>query len=302
MYDGTAALLVHVRDITEQKQTQDELERRVAERTDALTQANSNLQQEMVDRMQAEAQARRLHSELAHVARLSTMGEMASGLAHELNQPLGAITNFLRGVVRKIDAQTLDRDELRRVLARTADEAERAGGIIARLRDMVSKASPQREAAEVNQLIREVAELLAFEARQAQVTLTLDLAEPLPRVLADRIQIQQVLLNLMRNAVEAMSGSDTAASERVVTVTTAPRRCDCVCVSVLDRGPGCDDRTLAHLFDAFFTTKAGGMGMGLAISRSIIEAHGGEMSARRREGGGMVFSFTVCHAEEFDHG
>lgn len=267
-----------------------ELEHRVVERTADLETALAALEEQIADREHAEEQARRLHDQLAHVARFSTLGEMAAGLAHELNQPLGAISNYASGCIQRLRAGNADEEKLIAALSKIAAQAQRAGQIIHRLRSFVADRESEKIAADVNGLVEEVVDLEGSEARQREVDLELELAADLPQVLADTIQIQQVILNLLRNGIEAMH--ETEASRRRIVLRTRLLG-GAVEVAVADRGCGYADIDSDRFFDAFFTTKDHGMGLGLTISRSIIEAHGGELGAAPNPGGGAVFHFTL---------
>jgi two-component system sensor histidine kinase TtrS len=281
------------------RHARDELADRVRERTADLEQANWRLQAEIAERQHAQEQARQRQEQLAHVGRISTLGEMAAGLAHELNQPLGAIASFTEGCTRLIEAGEADLDELHEMLEETSQQAKRAGRIIHRLRAFFAKEPPQRAPAEVRQLTMEVVDLLAMDLRQEQIEFNLEVPPDLPPVLADRIQMQQVLLNLMRNAVEGMA--QVPADGRRLSVCARAGTGGMVEILVSDTGPGCDPDTLAKMFDAFYTTKASGIGMGLSISRSIIEAHGGKLWAAHNDDGGLTFRFALPAAEGEDH-
>ncbi len=239
----------------------------------------------------AEEQARRHQTELARVARLSTMGEMATGLAHELNQPLSAIANFARGCIRRLRAGAVGPAELIEPLEEVCEQAERAGEVLRHVRDFVRKSEPRMTAVDINQIVRGVVKFTELETRQHNAVVTLDLAPEQPRVWADAIMIEQVICNLMRNAVEAM---DEARSRwREVRVRTLPQGADSIEIEVIDTGPGIDGALIDQVFDQFFTTKVEGVGMGLSISRSIVEAHRGRIRAESRSGGGATFRFTL---------
>lgn len=250
-----------------------------------------SIQRDLTERRAAEEQARRHREELAHVSRLSTMGEMASGLAHEINQPLAAITNYLQGARRRLRSGTIDQQQLDGAIERAAGQANRASEIIRRLRQFVAKRATERQEASVNELVANVLELAMPEARQHSVRLRTELAETLPGVVVDGIQIEQVLLNLIKNAIEAVAVMP--ANRRVVVVRSGAQPGGGVLVRVCDRGPGLTREQLDHVFDPFFTTKDGGMGMGLAISQSIVEAHGGRLWAESTQGDGAVFGVAL---------
>ncbi len=242
-----------------------------------------SIQRDITDRKEAEELSRHHREELAHVTRLSTMGEMASGLAHELNQPLTAISNYAHGCLKRMSSGPTDDDMVRETLGRVARQAERAGGIIKRLRAFVAKRESVRTAFDLNELVLDVLTLCEPESRQHDVVLSTDLSPTIGPVFVDVIQIEQVVLNLLRNAIEAVSDCD--AERRVVVLRTYPQGEGFVELCVEDRGPGFTDEQLDHLFAPFYTTKSGGMGMGLTISQSIVEAHHGRLWAERRLGG-----------------
>ncbi len=244
-----------------------------------------------IERRQSDEQSRMLRDELAHVARISTVGEMASGLAHEINQPLAAISNYTKGCIRRIEKNDIDIDELSAALTRITAQAERAAKVIQNLREFVSKGELQGERFDINALINEALVLVQSDARQHQVSINLKLAEYLPEVVVDRIQIQQVVLNLVRNGIEALSGSDI--SRRSIMITTLKNNDEEIEVGISDNGPGLNHEILDHLFEPFYTTKPTGMGMGLAISQTIIESHGGVMHAEPNGHQGLSIRFTL---------
>jgi len=244
---------------------------------------------DVTERKQAEEALRTAQAELAHVTRVATLGELTASIAHEINQPLGAIVNSASACVRWLDAHKLE--AARRSIARVIAEGHRASEIIQRIHALVRKAPPRKDWLDMNQTIHEVVALARSEARRSGVTLGTQLSHDAPRICADRIQVQQVILNLMMNAMEAMSGAGDGPRELVV--RSATDESQGVLVSVLDSGPGLDPKSLDHLFDAFYTTKPQGLGMGLAISRSLIEAHGGRLWATANEPCGAVFQFTL---------
>ena len=244
-------------------------------------------------RRRSEEQLRQHEADLAHVSRLSTMGEMASGLAHELNQPLAAIVNYTRGCVRRVQSGQSTGEALIGPLERAAAQAERAAKIIRRFRAFVRKGEQRRSLTDLNHVAREVVGLAEHEIRQNAVEVRLDLAESLPLVQADVIQIEQVLLNLVRNAIEAMNVGPIARRELVIRTRVANNSDAAVEVAVRDCGCGLNEELAARAFDPFFTTKPNGMGMGLCISQSIIETHGGHLWAQPNEDVGSTFSFTL---------
>ncbi len=246
---------------------------------------------DITEHKQAEEQARRHQTELARVARLSTMGEMATGLAHELNQPLSAIANFARGCIRRLRNGGADPSGLIEPLEEVCEQAERAGEIMRHVRDFVRKSEPRMSAVDINQVVRSVVKFSELEARQHNSIVSLDLAPAQPRVWADAIMIEQVICNLVRNAVEAMA--EARSPRREVMIRTLPHGENAIEIEIVDTGPGIDGTVIDQVFDQFFTTKSEGVGMGLSISRSIVESHGGSIRAESRAGGGATFRFTL---------
>ncbi|KAA0579851.1 PhnD/SsuA/transferrin family substrate-binding protein [Azospirillum sp. B21] len=265
-------------------------------RTAELRTANRDLVHEMAERRRAQEDARERQKEMDHVARLSILGEMASNLAHELNQPLGAIANYARGCTRRLEAGTGNPDQLLEVTRAIAEQADRAGQIIARIRNFVRKRPSQLEPIDVNDAIRAAVALCEGQARNGNVPIVLSLAGDLPPVPADRVQIEQVVLNLVKNALDAMAETVPGAAEdagRKVTVSSARDGEGRVEVAVADHGHGLSEEARSRLFDPYFTTKAGGMGLGLSICRSIVETHGGHLRATDNPGGGVVMRFVL---------
>ncbi len=239
----------------------------------------------------AEAEARRRQNELIHVSRLSTMGEMATGIAHELNQPLSAIVNFANGCVRRLRVGAGGEQEMLDALQQIASQASRAGEIIKRLRGMVERQQPVRENSDLNDLIREVCALLGHDMRKLQVRLDTRLSpEPLA-VRVDSVQIEQAILNLIRNALDALQA--TPASRRKLVLTSGVSDAGQVFVSVRDSGPGITPEVMQRLFDPFFTTKPKGMGVGLAIAQTIVDGHNGRIRAESWPGKGTSFTIEL---------
>jgi len=245
---------------------------------------------DLTERQQTEARLQELQAELVHVSRLTAMGEMASALAHELNQPLSAISNYMKGSRRLLENSTDQRaDMVRDAMDKAADQALRAGQIIRRLRDFVARGETERRVEDVKKLVEEASALALVGAKDSGVRVRFDLALGADFVLADKVQVQQVLLNLIRNAIEAMEGCD----RRELVVATARAPDNMIEISVADTGTGISPEIGAQLFQPFVTNKAHGTGVGLSISRTIIEAHGGSIAPRPNSGGGTVFSFTL---------
>jgi PAS domain S-box-containing protein len=244
---------------------------------------------DLTERKLAEDTLRNTQAELAHVTRVATLGEMTASIAHEINQPLAAVVNNASACLRWLAAHNLE--EARQSAALIIADGHRAGEIIGRIRALVNKAPPQKDWLDINETILEVIALARSEAQKNRVSLQTQLSSDLPLILGDRIQLQQVILNLIINAIEAMSGVE--AGPRELLIRSGTDESQDVLVTVRDSGPGLDPESLNHLFTAFYTTKPQGMGMGLAISRSIIEAHGGRLWAAPNDGAGATFQFTL---------
>lgn len=234
----------------------------------------------------------RTESALAHAHRLITAGELAAALAHELNQPLAAIATFSEACTQQLKRGNADRQKLLHNAEQISLQAQRAGQTIRELRAFLTKTETQRTVLDLNQLIRSTCNLIAAEARARAVAITFDLAEKLPPVRVARVHVEHVLLNLVQNAIEAIRGA--AMPDGTVTLST--RGGKVAHVSVRDTGPGIDAEIMQSIFEPFYTTKAEGLGMGLAISRSIVEAHDGQLWAEPAAGGGTVFHFTLPFA------
>ncbi|WP_213770543.1 PAS domain S-box protein [Bradyrhizobium sp. dw_78] len=247
---------------------------------------------DLTERRTQERRMQELQSELGHVSRLTAMGEMASSIAHELNQPLSAITNYVRGAAVLLNASPPDTHRLRDALDRTAVQALRAGDIIKRLREFVAKGETQHTLENPATLMEEAAALALVGAKEQNVRVALQFDSELPAIAVDKIQIQQVALNLIRNAIEAMETTE----RRELTLTVA-RDENMILFSVADTGMGINPAVAEQLFQPFLTTKASGMGVGLSICRSIIEAHGGRIWTEPGEAGGTRFQFTVPFVE-----
>jgi two-component system, LuxR family, sensor kinase FixL len=241
-------------------------------------------------RRDAEQRMHELHSELLHVSRLSEMGEMASGLAHELNQPLTAIINYLQACRRLFpDATLAERGRVGELIEKAIAQAERAGQIIQHLRRFIARGETEHTAEDIGKVVEEAAHLALIGANERGIKASLDLAEGLPPVLIDRIQIQQVIINLVRNSVDALS----EAGRGEVTVSTTRAAPGMVEIEVRDTGPGLKEEVVRRLFQPFVTTKPGGVGIGLSICRTIVEAHDGKLWASDNPGGGTIFHLTL---------
>jgi PAS domain S-box-containing protein len=238
---------------------------------------------------------RQLESDLAHMNRLSMMGELAASLAHEITQPIAAARNNARAAINFLDKQAPDLGEVREALGCVVGDADRAGVIIDRIRDHVRKAPPRKHRFDLNEAINEVIVLARSAIAENRVSVRTRLAEGLAPVEGDRVQLQQVILNLILNAAEALSAVDEGARELLI--STEESRKNAVLVAVRDSGPGIDPDRRERVFDAFYTTKSSGVGMGLSICRSIIDAHGGRLWADANEPRGAAFQFTLPNAE-----
>ncbi|MFZ0207666.1 MAG: ATP-binding protein, partial [Roseiarcus sp.] len=253
---------------------------------------------DLTERKQADAEAREseqryreVETALAHANRVATIGQLTASIAHEITQPITATVFDAEAGLLWLAAQPPNLEEARQILARIVRSGNRAGEVIGRIRALVKKAPPRRDRLEINGVIREVIELTRDEAQKNGVAVRTQLADGLPQIQGDRVQLQQVILNLIVNAVQAMSSVSEGARDLLISTGTAES--DRVLVAVRDSGPGLPPSSAERLFEAFYTTKADGMGMGLSICRSMIEAHGGRLWASANEPHGAVFRFTV---------
>ena len=245
---------------------------------------------DLTERQKTEARLQELQTELVHISRLTAMGEMASALAHELNQPLSAIANYLKGAKRLLEDRADDESKMvRGAMDKAAEQSLRAGQIIRRLRDFVARGESERRVESINKLIEEASALALVGAKEHGVRVRLQIDPAHDLILADKVQIQQVLLNLFRNAIEAVAQGE----RRELVVSSRQLGRDMVEVSVADTGPGISPDIAEQLFQPFITTKPQGMGVGLSISRTIIEAHGGRIWTESNPGGGAIFKFTL---------
>jgi two-component system, LuxR family, sensor kinase FixL len=237
-----------------------------------------------------------LRQEIAHVGRVSVVGQLATALAHEINQPLGAILRNAEAAAMFLQQDAPDLEEIRAILDDIRKDDQRAGAVIDRMRSLLRRQEVETRPLEVDELFGDVAALLRPEAVARKVKLAVGIQGHVPRVAGDRIHLQQVLLNLVSNGMDAIDASGRTGRNIVVTARDAGMQC--VEIAVSDSGGGIQADHAANLFQPFFTTKPEGMGMGLAISRTIIEAHGGRLWAENVENGGARFLFTVPTAEE----
>jgi C4-dicarboxylate-specific signal transduction histidine kinase len=246
---------------------------------------------EQVERMLVSVRLREAQVQLAHLDRLATVGQLAASIVHEVKQPIGATVNYAWAALRFLDSRPPDLGEVRQALADIVKTSNRASDIIDRIRDLIKKAPPRRDRLEINGAIREVIELARGEAVKNGISVQAELVDGLPLVEGDRVELQQVILNLIINAVEALTG--TSQGSRELLITTSQAEPNGVLVSVKDSGPGLASANLERAFDPFYTTKPSGLGMGLSICRSIIEGHGGRLWASANVPRGAVFQFTL---------
>jgi C4-dicarboxylate-specific signal transduction histidine kinase len=266
------------------KQARDELEMKVQERTKELREANETLHARGEE-------LQRVQTELAHVTRVMTLGELTASIAHEINQPLAAIVTNGNATLRWLAGATPNLFEARQAVERIIKDSYRASEIIVRIRAFVKKTPPRNDLVDLNEVIDEVFALAQNQARRNHVSLKRQLKSDLPQVRGDRVQLQQVILNLIVNGLEAIAKSKDGVRELLI--TSNEDEDEYVIVAVSDSGAGLEAQNVEQLFDAFFTTKPDGMGMGLAISRTIIEAHGGRLWASSNQPHGAVFQFTL---------
>jgi hypothetical protein len=256
---------------------------------------------DITSRLRAEMQAAAQAEKAQMTSRLVTMGEMASSVAHELNQPLTAITNYCNGMVSRVAADAIGKDDLIAALKKTARQAERAGQIIHRIRSFVKRSEPQRQRAEAHQIVDDAVDLAGIELRRRNVAIHTYVAQRLPPLMADPILIEQVLLNLLKNAAEAIDSASLPSSRRHIELRVVPRHTPeeggVIEFSVTDTGPGLKDEVIGRLYEAFFSTKAEGLGIGLSLCRTIVESHHGRMRAQNLYNGTQVvgcrFAFTL---------
>jgi C4-dicarboxylate-specific signal transduction histidine kinase len=269
----------------------DELQMRVEERTAELKRTNEQLLAEMAERKRAEDAYYEAQAELARVTRMSTMGALAASISHEVNQPLAAVVTNADACLMWLSSDPPNLEEVRSAVDSIAQEGTRASEVVRHIRAMFTKAAPERVRVQLNEVIREVGALMSVQASRNEVALQIELAEDLPAAIGDRVQLQQVIVNLVLNGIEAASG--VMDRPRRVAVKSERTGSDEVLVAVRDSGTGIDPKDQKRIFDAFFTTKSQGMGMGLSISHSIIEAHGGRLWASANDDHGATLQFTL---------
>jgi C4-dicarboxylate-specific signal transduction histidine kinase len=293
---GTASLITY--QMSQRKQAEealqklaDELELKVQERTAELAKANDELRGEIAERQRAEEALQKAQGELAHVTRVMTLGELTSSIAHEVNQPLAAVVTNGQAALRWLALEIPRLDEVRAAVERVVRDGNRASEVIQRIRTLAKKNPTLMVSLDINDVIREAILLVQREVSSRGALLRTELASALPAVLGDRIQLQQVVVNLVINGVDAMASITDRPRE--IVIQSQPHETREVLVAVRDSGIGLDAESADRLFNAFFTTKASGMGMGLSISRSIIMAHGGRLWASPNADHGAAFQFTV---------
>jgi C4-dicarboxylate-specific signal transduction histidine kinase len=273
------------------RRSRDELEIRVEERTGELKKANHALLHQMAEQRRTEEALQIARTELARVVRITTIGELAASIAHEVNQPLAAVVANADACVAWLARENPDLTEARAAAERTTQGATRASEVIGRIRSLINKTAPERAQVQMNEIIREVVALSDRQASRNNVSVVTELTADLPPVLGDRIQLQQVILNLMLNGIEAMAGISDRT--RRLRIRSQIQEAGQVLVSIEDSGLGVKAEIMTRLFEPFFTTRSQGIGMGLPISRSIVEAHGGRLWAESTVNQGSVFQFTL---------
>ncbi|HWU40935.1 MAG TPA: ATP-binding protein, partial [Candidatus Acidoferrum sp.] len=254
---------------------------------------------DITDRKRAEEERerlRQLEADLAHINRVSMLGELVASVAHEVNQPLSGVVSNASACLRWLAGEAPNLEEARETARRIVRDGKRAGEVIARIRGLAKRAEMPREKLDLNETMREVLALVGDEAKRRSALIRTRFAEDLSPVLGDRVQLQQVVLNLVMNGIEAMSSVGERARE--LAITTRNIDADQVQVTVEDSGIGIEPQKLDQIFESFYTTKPGGMGMGLSISRSIVQAHGGRLWATARDGAGTMFHFTLPNYHE----
>lgn len=280
---------------SELKETRDQLDMKVQQGTAQLRNTNEKLQSEIAERKRAEEAVQKTQADLAHLTRVMTMSELATSIAHEVNQPLAAIVMNGSAGMRWLAAEPPNVERACESMRRIISEGERASEVIKRIRNLSRKASPHRETLNLNEVIQDVLALISTQLAKSRVLLTCDLKPNLPDVVGDRVQLQQVVLNLVMNAIEAMVEVRDRSCDLLIR-SGIDERGDVFAI-IQDSGTGLDAEHVDRVFEAFFTTKVEGVGMGLSISRSIIEAHGGRLWAVPNAGPGATFQFALPAAE-----
>lgn len=273
------------------KRLNEELEQRVVERTRQLTEVNEELRREMLERQRAQDALQEAQAELAHATRLLTIGELTASIGHEINQPLTAVVASASAAVRWLDAPTPNLTEVRDSLEQILEQGNLAGEVLMQIRSLAKKSQPHRELIDLDALIRQTVALVRSEISRGNLVLRIDSAPDATPVPGDRVQLQQVLLNLIMNAIEAQS--EVVSRPRELVIETRRENGASMAVAVRDNGVGLKPGLSDQIFEAFFTTKPKGMGLGLSICRSIIEAHGGYLSASSNPNHGATFRFVL---------
>lgn len=281
------------------QQAHDELDAMVRERTADLNRTNMQLQSEIADRRVAEEGLLQAQNEVARIARITTMGELAASIAHELNQPLGSIVVNGGACLRWLEGASPNLEEARQAVEAIIRDGTRASDVLVRTRKLVGASEGARERLDINGVVQEVIGWSNDKLRRSSVSLRLKLQEDLPPVVVDRVQLQQVILNLVMNAIESML--EVGQSSRVLWIRTEKRLLGDLLIQVADSGVGIDPKLSSRIFEPFYTTKVNGIGMGLSISRSIIEAHGGRLWLSNGECG-STFCFTLPTDREAPRG
>jgi C4-dicarboxylate-specific signal transduction histidine kinase len=272
------------------KKLNNELEQRVVERTRQLTTVNNELRTEIEERQRVQAALQQSQVELAHVGRLTAMGELVASIAHEVGQPLTAIVTNGGFMLRTLASTTVNREDLRGAASAIVADGKRASSVISRIRALLKKQNTVTAEIDINDAIQEVVALLSNETSRHQVMMSTNLVAGLPRVRGDRVQLQQVMVNLIMNAVDATRTISDGPREILIRST---KEGECVVVSMEDSGIGLDPEQMERIFEPFFTTKEQGIGMGLSISRSIVESHSGRLWASMRTPRGAKFEFEL---------
>ena len=279
------------------ERARDELEMRVEERTAELKSANEAILRHVEEQKRTEEALQITRAELARAGRIATIGELTASIAHEVNQPLAAVIANADACLAWLSHQSPNLAEARAAAERAIQGATRASDVITRIRSLITKSATERSRVQLNQVIEEVIVLVNSQALANNVSILLELTPGLPVVIADKIQLQQVILNVIMNAIESMSG--VMDRPKQLLIRSQLQDSSHVTVSIQDSGVGVDADVMARLFEPFFTTRSEGIGMGLAISLSIIESHGGRLWAESTVNHGSVFRFTLPRGDEF---
>jgi C4-dicarboxylate-specific signal transduction histidine kinase len=273
------------------RRARNELQIRVDERTAELSQTNRQLVAEIAERERAEEAYREAQAELSRVSRLSALGTLAASISHEVNQPLAAVVTNADACAMWLSSDPPNLDEVRAAVDLIAREGTRASDVVRKIRAMFTKGAPETASVDINDLMREAVSFVQAEISKNAVELLLDLEEHLPATIADRVQLQQVIVNLIQNAIEAMSAVNDRPRELAIRSQSTPE--SEILISVRDSGVGIDPKDQRRIFNSFFTTKPQGMGMGLSISHSIIESQGGRLWASSNPDHGVTMNFTL---------